>query len=485
MDCIKRQAGWLTSTLLFFGSTAIGQIRVPRLVGDGMVLQRDMPIHIWGFGSPGEQVTVKFDGTTASDITTDNGTWVVVLPPRKAGGPYSMDIDGINHIFLKNIMVGEVWICSGGLPMQQQLGALKEKYADLIAKADAAPIHEYKVGTHYDFKGPRQNLSSGSWESASPASVLTFSELSYLFALRIYDRYHVPVGVIDAAVADAPAQAWLSPDALKLFPEYATLAGDYADSSYPIGISPANRMAPGGLFNGMIAPTDLYTVRGILWCQGESNANKPGDYRRVFSTLISDWRTQRVEGSLPWIYAQLGPHGAVVEEPAESNRAELREAQRLTLTVPVTGMAVAADLGERTDGDISNKEELASRLFAAAEHTAYQKGDVIYSGPIFHSIRIKHDRVTIGFEEVQSGLIVKGGGELRGFALAGVDNHFYWARAVIEGEKVQVTCDQVPNPVAVRYGWADNPDRANLINRDHLFQDGLPAPPFEARKIAK
>lgn len=463
----------------------MGQIRVPRLVSDGMVLQRDQPMRIWGFGSPGEQVTVKFDGETASGVTADNGRWVVILAPRKAGGPYAMDINGINHIWLKDIMVGDVWLCAGESPMATRLGSMKEKYANIISQADHAPIYQYRIERHYDFRGPRQNLSSGRWEAANSASVLSFSGLAYLFALQVYEHYHVPVGLIDASVADVPAQAWLSPNGLRMLPAYATIAARFADSSYPAGSGPADRNATGGLFNGMIGPLDLYTVRGVLWCQGESNVARPEDYGKIFSTLIGDWRIQWNEGDLPWIYAQLGARGAPSQGPEQSNRAELRNEQRLVLAMPFTGMAVAEDLAESSDGDIENKEELARRLFLAAEHTAYQKENVIFSGPLFHSLRIRHGKVRISFDEAGSGLIVKGGGELRGFELAGADDHFYPVKAVIEGKRVIVASDRVSNPVAVRYAWADNPQGANLYNRDQLFQDGLPAPSFEARKFPK
>ncbi len=450
-----------------------------------MVLQREIPIRIWGFGSPGEPVTVKFDGETVSAVTDDNGRWLVIFSPKKAGGPYTMDIDGINHIWLKNIMVGEVWFCAGGTGMQTTMEKLKERYGDLIVRADRTPIREYRIATRYDFKGPRQNLSSGGWEPASASSVLSFSALAYLFALQLYNHFHVPVGLINAAVGDAPAEAWLSPDVLPSFPVYATGAGLYRDSSYAEGTGPADRMAAGGLFNGMIAPADTYTVRGVLWSQGEANIGKLAEYHGVFATLISDWRRHWGLASLPWIYVQSGAHGAAMKEPEESRWAELREAQRLALSVPMTAMAVSADLGEEEDGDLPDKEELGKRLALAAERVAYEKANIIYTGPLFHSVRIRNNKVSIRFDEVESGLIIKGGGDLHGFALAGADNHFYWAKAVIEGKKVVVTCDQVPNPVAVRYGWADNPAGANLYNRDQLFQDGLPAPPFEARKDSR
>ncbi|HEV2352794.1 MAG TPA: sialate O-acetylesterase, partial [Puia sp.] len=440
------------------------------------------------FGSPGERVTVKFDGETSDAVTDDHGRWAMALAPRKAGGPYTMDIDGINHIWLKNIMVGEVWFCAGEFTMDGRLGRVKDKYADLIARAGQVPIYQYRIEKHYDFKGPRQNLSSGKWEAAKPATVLSFSELAYLFALQVYDHYHVPVGLIDASVAEAPAEAWLSPEGpegLNLFPEFSALAGQYADSNFAVGSGPVNRHAPGGLFNGMIAPADLYTVRGVLWCQGESNVAEPQEYQRILSTLIGDWRVHWHDGSLPWIYAQLGPDGAAVDTPQESGRAELRDAQRLVLGLPFTGMAVAADLGERNDGDVANKEELANRLFLSAEHVAYQKENLIFSGPLFRSIHIRRGKAILGFDDVNGGLIVKGGGDLHGFELAGPDNRFYSAKAAIEGKRVVVTSEHVPDPVTVRYGWADNPEHANLYNRDQLFQDGLPAPAFQARKLPK
>ena len=460
-------------------------MRVPRLVSDGMVLQRDIPIRIWGFASPGEQITVKFDGETASGMTDDRGRWLVIFNPKKAGGPYTMDIQGINHIWLKDIMVGEVWFCSGGSGMQLKMDRVKDQFAELIAKADRTPVRQYHIALRYDFKGPRPNVSGGAWEPATPSSVLSFSALAYLFALQVHAQYHVAVGLIDASVAHTPAEAWLSPEALRLFPPYAAGAARYTDSSFVEGTGPADPAATGGLFNGMVAPASVYTVRGVLWYQGGANVEQPEDYRQTFASLIGDWRRHWGQTSLPWIYVQAGAHGAPSDQPQESKWAALREAQRLTMAVPLTGMAVSADLGEGEDGEAAHLDELAKRLFLSADGIAYEKADIIYTGPLFHSMHIKHEKVTIHFEAVESGLVVKGGGEVHGFTLAGSDDRFYPAKAVIEGKTVVVTSDKVPDPVAVRYGWADNPRGINLINRDRLFQDGLPASPFEARKIPK
>jgi sialate O-acetylesterase len=473
---------WL---FLLWAPVSRAQIRVPRLVGDGMVLQRDMPVRIWGYGSPGEQVTVKFGGETASGVTQNSGRWAVILSPKKAGGPFTMDIDGINHVWVKNIMVGDVFVCAGDETMRFPLEKVRERYAEVIARADRVPIRFFRINKHYDFKGPRQNVASGSWEAASPASALSVSALAYLFAVQVNEHYHVPVGLITAAVADAPAEAWLSPEALSLFPSRSPAEDRYADSSFADGAGPADPMAPGGLFNGMIAPVTPYTVRGVIWAQGDANIDGHAEYQTALSSLIGDWRRHWGEGGLPFLFVQSGAHGPVVQEPAESKWAELRDAQRLTLSVTGTGMAVAADLGEGEEGVPKDLEELAKRMFMASEEVIFEKANVIFTGPLFHAVRIHHERVTVHFDQVESGLIVKGGGELRGFELAGADHRFYPAKATIEGKTVVVTCEQVVNPVSVRYGWADNPQGANLYNRDHLFQDGLPAPSFQATKVAK
>jgi sialate O-acetylesterase len=472
-------AGWVFLAILFSGLSGSAQIRVPRLVSDGMVLQRDIPIRIWGFGSPGEKVTVKFDGQTASSVTADNGKWIVELSPKKGGGPYTMDIDGINHIWLKNIMVGEVWVCMGQNKMEMPMGEVAAQYADLIAHADNAPIRQFRIAERYDFKGPRENVPAGHWETASPSTVLGFSALGYLFARKVYDQFHVPVGLINAAVADVPAEAWLSPWALRSFPDYANAATLYTDSVFAEGKGPADKTATGGLHNGMLAPAATYTVRGILWWQGEANLSKPGDYEVLLKALINDSRRWWSEGDLPFIYVQLEGHGPVRQQPEGSQWAELREAQRLALGGPGVAMAVAADLSDSDDLRGKDLDELARRLFLAAEGAAYDKSNVIYTGPLYSSMKAHGKIMHVLFDDLNTGLIVKGGGELKGFEIAGADQRFLPAKAIIDGKKVYVWNDAIPHPMAVRYAWADNPAGANLYNRDILFKDGLPASPFE------
>ena len=317
--------------------------------------------------------------------------------------------------------------------------------------------------------------------------------VGWLFVRNVYERYHVPIGLIDACAADAPAEAWLSPSAMRLFPGYANEASGYADSSWAEGSGPTDKMAPGGLYNGMLAPLGLYTVRGVLWWQGEANVAEAEKYGAVFSTLINDWRRHWGQTDLPFLYVQLEGHGSeepwahvtgdsgsVGVQPRESGWAVIREGQRMALELPGTGMAVAGDLGTVGEGDHLKLEEISMRLFLTAETVAYGKKNMIYTGPLYHSMKAHGDRVHLLFNEVNTDLMVKGGGTLRGFSIAGDDGRWVPAKAETDGKKVVVWSESVPQPVAVRYGWADNPEGINLFNRDILFKDGLPAPPFEA-----
>ncbi len=651
----SQRSALVSALLCFFIMAGVSQVRIPRLVSDGMVLQRGIPLRIWGWAGAGQEITVSFQGEKAKTVTNDNGRWAVQMSPKKAGGPYNMDIDGINHIELRNVLVGDVWLCSGQSNMELTMERVKEKYPDVIAQSKNDLIRQFKVPLTVDFNEPHENVASGHWEAANPTTVLAFSAVAYFFAREVFEHYHVPVGLITNAVGGAPAEAWLSADALVDFPYQEAVAARFANKAYrdsiaahdlaaetqwyekvgaedkglhdqkpwydpsydasgwaPITVpgywadqggpkgnsvvwyrkeidvpaemaeKPAKLLLgvisdrdsvflngvlvgtigyqypprryelaagalktgknilvvriisstgrggfvpdkpyrltagdqsidlrgqwtyqvgamalgplapktffqylPTGLFNGMLAPVLDYTVKGVLWYQGEANTARAMEYRRLFPAMINDWRRNRRQTGLPFVFVQLPNYGAVKDQPDESKWAELREAQRLSLAVPGTGMAVTMDLGEWNDLHPLNKEDVAKRLFLAAERVAYGRLNIISSGPLYRSIRIHGKKIAIRFTEVNSGLIAKGGGELRGFAVAGPDDHFVWAKAEISGKKVIVWSDQVPHPVAVRYAWADNPQGANLYNRDQLFKDGLPASPFEGRRVPK
>jgi sialate O-acetylesterase len=223
----------------------------------------------------------------------------------------------------------------------------------------------------------------------------------------------------------------------------------------------------------MIAPLLNYTIKGVIWYQGESNTARPLEYRRLFPAVIADWREKWNQGDFPFLYVQLANFMKAKDLPTESNWAELRQAQLKTLDVPNTGMAVAIDIGEWNDVHPLNKEDVGKRLALAAQKVAYGDKKVVYSGPIYKSMKIEGDKIVLTFTRVGSGLVIRGVNELKHFAIAGADKKFVWAKAKIKGNKIIVWNDRIPNPVAVRYAWADNPDTANLYNKE-----GLPASPF-------
>jgi sialate O-acetylesterase len=233
------------------------------------------------------------------------------------------------------------------------------------------------------------------------------------------------------------------------------------------------RWKPLGLYNAMIAPLLDHRVKGVIWYQGESNTRAPEEYAETFSALIKDWRRQWKQGEFPFLYVQLANFMEAPEHPVESQYAELREAQLKTLRAPKTAMAVAIDLGEWNDIHPLNKKDVSTRLALAARKIAYGEKNIVHSGPIYRSMKIRKGKVILSFTHIGGGLIARDGGELKEFAICGRDGKFVWARARIEGDKVVVWNDSISDPVAVRYAWADNPQGANLYNKE-----GLPASPF-------
>jgi sialate O-acetylesterase len=237
---------------------------------------------------------------------------------------------------------------------------------------------------------------------------------------------------------------------------------------------------PGGLFNAMISPLLNYRIKGIIWYQGESNAGRPVEYRSLFPALIRDWRKNFSQRDIPFLFAQLPNFMEPDSLPSESNWALMREAQLQTLSVPNTGMAVTIDIGEWNDIHPLNKKDVGKRLALAAKKVAYGDKDVVYSGPTYRTMTVEGRKIILTFDNTGSGLYVKGGGKLQQFAIADADMKFVWARARIKGDKVIVKSRKIKDPVVVRYAWADNPEEANLYNRE-----GLPASPFRTDRYVK
>lgn len=632
--------------LLVTVTSAWGQLRLPQFVSDGMVLQRDSDVTVWGWASPEDTITLKFKGETYSSKADGGGNWSIDLDRQVAGGPFTMQISASNDdtIKLQNILVGDVWVGSGQSNMELPMSRVSPLYEEEIRNAYDPLIRYFEVPKEFDFKMSRTDLAYGQWQETTPETVQDFSAVAYFFAKRIVETYDVPVGIILSALGGSPAEAWLSEEALKEFPDHFAEAqrfkndalidsirqsesnrtdnwygelnqsdsgltsgertwhdpstntddwnsmmipGYWADTetgyvngavwfkkeielseqwentpaklemgrivdadslfvngqfvgnttyqypprrySVPAGILKEGentisirvinsggrggfipnkpyeltargdtvslegewkynvgttmdplpgqtfiRWKPLGLYNAMIHPLLRYDVKGVIWYQGESNADSPDEYTELFPALINDWRDNWQQDELPFLFVQLANFMEARDEPSESGWAELREAQRKTLDLPNTGMAVTIDIGEWNDIHPLNKKDVGERLAASALAVAYHEDGVVQAGPLFESVAVDKNKLILRFEHTGGGLEAKGD-SLQSFALAGPDGQYRWAEAKIEGERVVVWHPDINNPVSVRYAWANNPVNANLYNAE-----GFPASPFQA-----
>jgi sialate O-acetylesterase len=622
---------------------AQGQLRLPRLISNGMVLQRGAPVKIWGWAAPNERVSMQFKDSSYHTAANPQGEWELMLSTMNAGGPYTMSIMASDTIVINDIAVGDVWVCSGQSNMELPMSRVSPIYGDVIAHSNNHDIRQFAVPQKYDFNVQQHDLRSGGWTAATPSTVLGFSAAAYFFARELYEKYHVPIGLINTSLGGSPVQAWISEEALKQFPVYYAEAQKFKDTTLIVSIDSADRarsnewytllrqkdegyanaqrpwsspavntsgwpvmtipgywnatslgavngvvwfqrdvtiparmagkqaaltlgrivdadsvfvngtfvgttgyqypprrytipkgilkagtnsivvrvisnfgnggfvydkqyeivadgqridlkgpwhyklgavMAPlagqtfvrwksAGLFNAMLSPLLKYRIKGAIWYQGESNAGKPAEYRDLLTALITDWRTQWKQGDFPFLIMQLPNFMESKPEPTESNWALLREAQLKTLAVPNTGLAVGIDIGEWNDIHPLNKKDVGRRLALAAEKIAYGDTNVVSSGPVYHSMKIEKNKAIVSFTNIGSGLQIRGGKTVRGFAIADSTGKFVFARAEIRKNTVVVYHPAVAHPVAVRYAWADNPAGANLYNKE-----GLPASPF-------
>jgi sialate O-acetylesterase len=499
----KRHSVLVLAIVLFLAGVLSADVRLPSVISDNMVLQQGKSVPIWGWADPCETVTVTGSwGSGKWETTADqDGKWMVKIDSGKAGGPYEMTVAGKNTVTLKNILVGEVWVCSGQSNMEFTLKQAKNS-AQEIADANNYPqIRSFNVGKKVIYT-PMYNCS-GKWQVCSAQTAGNFTAVGYFFGRELNTQLNVPVGLIHTSWGGTPAESWMSKEylendqnfqpILKRFEEasanypelkkkyqmerqkYDSIAAKLRAEGKPLPprpeepIGPGHAYSPMGLYNGMIVPILPYGIRGAIWYQGESNAWRAYQYRTLFPAMIKNWRDAWHQGDFSFLFVQLANYDEVNPEPVESDWAELREAQLMTLSVPNTGMAVAIDIGEK-DIHPKNKQDVGKRLALWALAKTYGK-NMVYSGPIYRLMEVQGNKAVLHFENIGGGLVVKGD-SLKGFAIAGADKKFVWADARIEGSTVVVSSDKVSVPVAVRYAWAKNPV-CNLYNKE-----GLPATPF-------
>jgi sialate O-acetylesterase len=633
---ISKSKKWAILLLLLLAGSLTAQVNVPTYFSNNMVLQKGMAIPVWGWATPGEKVTVTIDQSSMSTTADKEGKWNVKLPAMNYGGPYQLTIQGKTNLSFENVMIGEVWVCSGQSNMEFQLITSKNGEAE-VAASNYPNIRLFTVKKTISHQ-QQEKLQDGEWSQCSPATSSNFSAVGYFFGRELHQKLNVAIGLINSSWGGTIAETWTSEQTIGQNPDFTnqlaqlkkinlddyaksvenevkqrvgetstidkgmkngqalwaapayndaawktmelpgyiesnglqgvdgivwfrkeiTLSADEAkqkstlylakindsDSTYINGVligstrlqaeksrvysidasllkpgkniitvriediggmggvygNPATLYLQSGdhnislvgswkykvgivkfnavlspnsyptlLYNAMIHPLVPFAIKGAIWYQGESNAERAKQYRRVFPDLIKDWRAHWNQGDFPFLFVQLANFKKQDSIPVESDWAELREAQTMTLALPNTGMAVTTDVGEALDIHPKNKQTVGLRLALAGLKVAYQK-DIVYTGPVYQSMNVEGNKVTLTFDQIGSGIKIKDKyGYLKGFAIAGEDHQFHWATGKITGiNTLQISSSEVQYPVAVRYAWSNNPEDANLYNSADL-----------------
>ena len=485
-------------------SPAVADVRLPKVLGSHMVLQREMEVPVWGWAEPGEAITVSLGGNVAKATADGQGDWMVKLPAMKAGGPHTMTVKGRNAITLIDILVGEVWVGSGQSNMEMSVRG-SAKGAQECAAAKYANIRLFHVPKRPS--GRPETDVNAAWRPCQPNTVPGFSAVLYFFGRELHNELRIPIGLIATSWGGTRIEPWTPPEGFLAVPKLAGIAkqvgqanGNYRKQvaatldgleawvpaarqalagNKPIPPAPAaprhplnSHGAPTGLYNGMVHPIVPFAIRGAIWYQGESNRGDGMMYLEKMKALIAGWRTVWKQGDLAFYYVQLAPYtyrGSVTALP------EIWEAQTAALAIPHTGMAVITDIATVKNIHPPNKQEVGKRLALWALAKDYGK-QVVYSGPLYKALKIEGGKAIVSFDHVGGGLVARDGKPLSHFQIAGADKKFADAQAAIEGDTVVVSSPDVAAPVAVRFGWHQLAE-PNLANKE-----ALPASPFRTDK---
>ncbi|MDO6760963.1 sialate O-acetylesterase [Tamlana sp. 2_MG-2023] len=439
--------------------SAIAEVIPNSLFQNNMVLQRRQPIAVFGKATSEKFVEISFKDKTYTTKVKD-GYWIIFLDKSQAGGPYTLTIKGENEVVLSNILVGEVWLCSGQsnmeMPVQGNKGQPINGSNLAILNSENSQIRLFKVGKK--MASEPLNSCEGEWTLAKPETVKGFSATAYFFGKMLQETLNIPIGLINSSWGGTPAEAWTPKEIIDS--EFKDFKGWNTDDSKP-------QKNPSVLYNGMIHPLKPYTIKGVIWYQGEANKNYYQNYTYLFSSMIKSWRTNWNQGDFPFYFVQIAPLGW-----GGDNQAFLREAQLKTMhAVPNTGMAVTLDIGEKGNIHPAEKQKVGERLALWALAKDYGYKNIQYSGPVYKSMSVAENKVAIEFDYAPNGLATFGK-ELHGFKVAGADKFFYEADAILLKGKLIVWSDKVEHPIAVRYGWQDWVD-GSLFNTA-----GLPASSF-------
>ncbi len=444
---------------------------MPKYFTDNMMLQRDMPVRVWGWAEPGEKVGVALGGKTTTTKADDQGAWSVELPVIKHGQGLELTVKGKNTVAFKNLIVGDIWVCSGQSNMEMTLGGCLGAEDDIKA-ADLPKIRRIKFNHVQTGDLQADAPTATPWQVCSPETAPQMTAVGFYFAREILGKTGVPIGIVDSNWGGTRIEPWVAAEGVDMVE----------------ALKASGKNGYSGMYNAMINPIIKAPIKGATWYQGESNGEEGQSYNDKMQALIGGWRKQWGQGDFPFYFVQLASFQDPSDNPAGGNGwAKLREAQTKSLSIPDTGMAVITDtvpFDQRGDIHPRNKYDVGVRLAQWALAKDYGKKDLVFSGPIFKALKVEGDKVRLAFDYTGSGLMVgkkegrspateEKGGKLKRFAIAGADKNWFWADAVIEKGLVVVSSPEVKEPVAVRFAFEMNPEGANLYNRE-----GFPASPF-------
>lgn len=468
----KFRFGVLALMLSLFYSTGLkAEVKLPAFFSNGMVLQQQTKASVWGTAGAGRKMTIttSWDNKKATLTVDASGKWKTTITTPKAGGPYSITFNDGRQTVLQDVLIGEVWLCSGQSNMEMPMKGFKNQPVDGanmdILKSANSQIRLFTVG--HSSTIDTQNDVKGNWESATPVSVRDFSATAYYYGRLLQQVLNVPVGLICSSWGGSCVEAWMDEDMLKAFPEVKL-------PKTPEDIKEKNR-TPTTLYKGMIAPLAGYSMRGVIWYQGESNYDRYTSYADMFSTMIQSWRAKWNQGDFPFYYCQIAPYDYAVITAAGKdviNSAYLREAQSaVEKKVENVGMAVLVDAGLEKGIHPVKKQIAGERLALQALVKTYKMEGVTADGPVYKEMAVQGDTVVLSFDRTQMWVAVPKG-DFRNFKVAGADKKFYPARAWVVRSKVYVKSDEVKKPVAVRYAFD------NYVEGDLYGTEGLPVSSF-------
>jgi sialate O-acetylesterase len=488
---IRNAASAVVALALLAGGAAQADIKLPNIFSDHMVLQQAQKNKVWGTAAAGEAVTVTIDKQTHKATAGADGNWQVMLDPLPVGGPYVLDVKGSNEVKIDDVLVGEVWICSGQSNMQWSVNNSND--ADLERLSAKFPKIRMINFPNVGVQEPIWTHPNSKWALCTPESVGNFSAVGYFFARQLHRTLDVPVGMINNAWGGSACEAWIRRDLLAADEKYKPLMdrwtqmesqvkelsgktdlnNEQKDQFNKLKGAMGGNSRPGNIYNGVLKSHLGYGIKGAIWYQGESNAGRAYQYRDLFPLMIKSWRDEWGQGEFPFYWVQLADFLAENPNQFDSAWAELREAQTMTMAkLSHTGEAVIIDIGEGKDIHPKNKLDVGKRLARWALAKDYGIG-IAYHSPQYKSMETKGNKVVLTFDYVDGGWRPFDTNEPRGFAIAGEDKKFVWGTAkVLPDGKIEVSASGIESPASVRYGWADNP----VVNM--YSAAGLPLTPF-------